>query len=87
MQDDLSLSIVVKQSNNKGAIFVDKKYIGRLASIVDADDSNRPGENTIFGAPNPEFPNVTKEITRNNDQGLIELPPNWIGRSVHVFTI
>jgi hypothetical protein len=87
MKDDLSVRTTVEQSDNKGVIFVEKKYIGRLATIVDADDSNRPGENTIFGPPSPEFPNHTKEIKGENNQGVIEMPSNWIGRQVHVFTV
>jgi hypothetical protein len=87
MVDDLSVWTTVEQSDNMGIIFVDAKYIGRDASIVDADDRNRPGENTIFGPPYPEFPNQTKEIKGKNNRGIIEMPPNWIGRQVHVFTV
>ena len=62
MVGDLSILATVEESNGKGAIFVDKKYVGRLARVVDADDTNRPGENTIYGGPYPEFPDVTREI-------------------------
>jgi hypothetical protein len=60
MEDDLSVWTSVEQSENKGVIFVDKKYIGKLATIVDADDSNRPGENTLFSPPYPEFPIIQR---------------------------
>jgi hypothetical protein len=58
----------------------------RLARVIDADDTNRPGENTIFGPPDPQFPDVTKEVSEANGKGLIELPANWIGRYVQVIT-
>jgi hypothetical protein len=66
---------------------VDEKYIGRLARIVDADDSNRRGKNSLFGSPHPEFPDQTKEIKGENNRGAIEMPSNWIGRQVGVSTV
>jgi hypothetical protein len=87
MDDDLSVWTAVEQAGNKGVVFVDKKYSGRVANVVDADDNNRPGENTIFGPPHPEYPDQTKEIKRENDHGVIEMPLNWVGRQVHVFTV
>jgi hypothetical protein len=72
MEDDLSIMTTVEQSDNKGVIFEDEGYIGRLASIIYAEDSNRPGENTLFGSPYPEFPDQKKEIKRENNRGFIE---------------
>jgi hypothetical protein len=72
MEDDLSIMTTIEQSDNKGVIFVDEEYIGRLASVIDAEDRNRPGENTLFGSPYPKFPDQKKEIKRENNRGFIE---------------
>jgi hypothetical protein len=68
--DELSICADVIESNGKGAIVVDRKYVGKVARIIDADDRNRPGENTIFGSPSPEFPDITRQVIEVNDEIL-----------------
>jgi len=39
--DELSIFADIIESNGKGAIVIDRKFVGKVARIIDADDRDR----------------------------------------------